>query len=120
MAEPVPAYSERRAEPRVPVNAPGRVIYGPKLAMWADCIIRDLSTSGAKIEVSHFYRIPPRFVLLHLQAGVAFEVVLKWRRGDLAGMAHERTHSLAEGSEPRLAAVRDAWLALQPGFMPKP
>ena len=51
-----------------------------------DLVLRDLSTGGAKIHVSALYKLPPRFVLLQHQAGVAFEVILKWRRGDLAGV----------------------------------
>ncbi len=108
--------TERRAEPRASVRAPARVMHGASLAHWADCVIKDLSNSGAKIELSHFYTLPPRFILLHFQAGTAFEVVLKWRRGDLAGMSFEHRHDLSAAQEPRLEPVRAAWLALQPGF----
>jgi len=112
----MPSYIERRGEPRVPVSAPGRVMHGERLGLWADCLIKDLSASGAKIELSHFYRLPPRFVLLHFHEAVAFEVVLKWRRGDLAGMAFEYRHALDTLNDPRLAAVSEAWRALQPGI----
>lgn len=115
-SRPMPDFHERRAEPRVPVSAPGRVMHGDKLALWADCLIKDISQSGAKIELSHFYRLPPRFVLMHFHDAVAFEVVLKWRRGDLAGMAFERRHPLETLNDPRLAAVTEAWKALQSGL----
>lgn len=118
-SRPMPDYVERRAEPRLAVSAPGRIMHGDRLALWADCVIKDLSASGAKIELSHLYRLPPRFVLLHFQEAVAFEVVLKWRRGDLAGMAFERRHALDTLDEPRLAAVVEAWKALQPGLAPR-
>ncbi|HET6970866.1 MAG TPA: PilZ domain-containing protein [Phenylobacterium sp.] len=114
----MPAYVERRAEPRTPVRAAGRVMFGDKLGLWADCVIRDMSTSGAKIELSELVKLPPRFLLIHLQEGIAFEVVLKWRRGDLAGMAFEKRHPLTESVEPRLEPVRAAWVALMPGFTP--
>ena len=116
----MPNYSERRAEPRVALSAPGRVMHGERMGMWADCVIKDLSPSGAKIELSHFYRLPPRFVLMHFREAVAFEVVLKWRRGDLAGMAFEHRHPLATLEEPRLAPVVEAWRALQSGISAKP
>lgn len=115
MSKPAPSYHERRVEPREPVNARARIMHGAKLAIWADCLIKDLSQSGAKIELSHVYSLPPRFVLMHLQAGIAFEAVLRWRRGDLAGMAFEHRHALDGPLEPRLAPVREAWLALRPG-----
>ena len=94
-------------------------MHGERLALWADCLIKDLSASGAKIELSHFYRLPPRFVLLHFHDAVAFEVVLKWRRGDLAGMAFEHRHPLDTLTDPRLAPVAEAWRALQPGMGPR-
>lgn len=115
MTNAAPNWHERRSEPRTPVTARGRIMHGDKFANWADCMIKDISQNGAKIELSHVYTLPPRFVLLYHQAGMAFEVVLKWRRGDLAGMAFERHHPLENGVEPRLAPVREAWLALRPG-----
>ncbi len=109
------AFLDRRAEPRVSINARGRIMHGDKLAIWADCMIKDLSDSGAKIELSHLHKVPPRFILIHFQAGMAFEVVLKWRRGDLAGMAFEHRHLLESSGDPRLAAVKEAWKALRGG-----
>ncbi|MDZ4375377.1 MAG: PilZ domain-containing protein [Phenylobacterium sp.] len=116
ISKPAPNYMERRTEPRLSVSAPGRVMHGERMGLWADCIIKDMSPSGAKVELSHFYRLPPRFMLLHFQENVAFEVVLKWRRGDLAGMAFERRHEMATTDDPRLAPVVEAWRALQPGL----
>lgn len=107
------SYLDRRAEPRVSVNARGRIMHGDKLGIWADCVIKDLSGSGAKIELSHLHKIPPRFILIHFQAGMAFEVVLKWRRGDLAGMSFEVKHNLELPVPARLEPVRAAWLALR-------
>ena len=58
-------------------------------------------------------------MLLHFHDAVAFEVVLKWRRGDLAGMAFEHRHPLDTLTDPRLAPVAEAWRALQPGMGPR-
>lgn len=88
-------------------------MHGDKLGIWADCMIKDISESGAKIELSHLHKVPPRFILMHFQAGVAFEVVLKWRRGDLAGMSFEHRHPLEDAVPSRLEPVRVAWLALR-------
>jgi hypothetical protein len=107
------AFHDRRAEPRVSTSARGRIMHGDKLGIWADCVIKDLSQSGAKIEISHLHKVPPRFILIHFQAGIAFEVVLKWRRGDLAGMAFEAKHPLDKPVPPRLEPVQVAWMALR-------
>ena len=111
-----PNWTERRAEPRESVSIRARVLHGQGLAMWADCVIKDLSASGAKIELSHFHKVPPRFVLLHFEAGMAFEVVLKWRRADLAGMAFEHRHDLQGDVPSHLAAAKEQWLALKPSL----
>lgn len=116
MTRAAPAYLERRTEERRDIHAPARLFSGPKLAMWADCTIRNLSSSGARIELPKIHVCPPRFVLLHLKAGVAYEAVLKWRRGDMAGMAFEATHELAACEIARLAGVREQWQALRAGF----
>jgi hypothetical protein len=116
MTRPATDWTERRAEPRQSVSIRARVLQGQGLTMWADCVIKDLSASGAKIELSHFYKLPPRFVLLHLEAGVAYEVVLKWRRADLAGMAFEHRHSLEAEVPPHLEGAKAQWLALKPSL----
>lgn len=109
-------FVERRAEERIQTRQPVRAYFGADLGLWADCELRDFSSGGAKIHVSALYKLPPRFLLLQHQAGVAFEVMLKWRRGDLAGLAFERRHDLQNLEDQRLAPLREAWLALQPGF----
>lgn len=107
------AFLDRRFEPRVSTNARGRIMHGDKLGIWADCMIKDLSENGSKIELSHLHKVPPRFILIHFQAGLAFEAVLKWRRGDLAGMSFEARHELDKPVATRLEAVQTAWQALK-------
>jgi len=116
MHRPAPSYLERRGEPRTNVNAPARLLHGQKLALWADCTIRNLSASGAKIELPEVHVAPPRFILMHFEAGVAYEAVLKWRRGNMAGMSFEKVHALETTTEARLAPVREQWMALRDGF----
>lgn len=105
---------ERRVEPRELVRQPVRACFGENFGLWADCELRDLSLSGAKIHVSSLYKLPPRFILLLHQTGIAYEVVLKWRRGDLAGLSFEARHELDANQEPHLASIREAWVGLRP------
>lgn len=114
MSKAQPVYVERRAEPRTATNAPGRVLHGPGFGLWADCLIRDLSRNGAKIELSHFHRLPARFALVDFHGGEAIEVILKWRRGDLAGLAFEKRHDLRDLADTRFADAREVWIALYP------
>jgi len=53
-------------------------------------VIRDLSASGAKIEVRASVQLPEEFNLLLLEANTSRHVLLKWREGDFAGVAFRR------------------------------
>jgi hypothetical protein len=64
------------------------VIRGPNLH--ADCVIRDLSASGAKIEVPSSVQLPDEFNLLLAEANTSRHVLLKWQAGDFAGVAFAR------------------------------
>jgi hypothetical protein len=106
---------DRRAEPRIAVKRPGRLFYGPALDLWVDCVIRDQSQLGVKIEVSKLFKLPERAVLADLQDGVAFDVLVKWRRRDMAGLQFEVRYDLRGVLAERLYTVRDTWLALGGG-----
>jgi hypothetical protein len=111
-------YAERRAHPRVVVNAPARLFWGPKLAHWADGVIYDLSAGGAKVEVSGMYVLPRRLVLLHYGDDAAYECILRWRRWDTAGLSFETRHPLGEPVDTWLADVQAVWRSLAPGLKP--
>jgi PilZ domain len=108
-----PDSMDRRADTREALRQPVRAYFGENLGLWADCELRDLSVTGAKIHLSALYKLPPRFILLLHQTGIAFEVVLKWRRGDLAGLSFEVRHELETSQEKRLAPIREAWIGLR-------
>ena len=54
-----------------------------------DCLIRDISPTGARLELSGASTIPERFTLLVPQKGKTFEATIKWRRGDEVGVVFE-------------------------------
>jgi hypothetical protein len=82
-----PGGREHRRAPRRPVLG-NAVIRGPGLH--SDCVIRDLSASGAKIQVRASVQLPEEFNLLLLEANTSRHVLLKWREGDFAGVAFRR------------------------------
>lgn len=106
---------ERRVDPRVAVKTPARLFYGKDLAMWADGVIRDVSVSGAKIELDALFKLPPRLVMIDLPSGTAYEALLKWRRGDMAGLQFEATHDVSVTAPAHLSKVRETWVALTGG-----
>lgn len=108
-----PAAAERRAEVRIGANFAARVCYGPRYSRWADCVVKDLSHSGAKIELPAMYELPRAFILLHFGGDLAFEAVRRWRRADLLGVSFEACHDLRIANAPKLTQVRETWLALR-------
>lgn len=107
---------DRRSEPRHEARAAGRIWFGQDYALWADCKLRDVSTGGARIELPPGYKLSPRLALVHALEPVIFEAVVKWQRGNAAGMAFEARHQLAAEVPPRLAHIRDTWRALHPAL----
>ena len=116
MTAPQPRLIERRAHERISVDEPARIYYGADYAFWADCVVRDISQGGAKIQLPPVYVIPSRFVLLHYRAKLAFEAVRKWRRSEMLGMSFEARHDLTRPLEDeRLSTIHKAWLELRAG-----
>ncbi len=104
---------DRRESPREDTNLRARVFYGPGMAHWADCSIVDLSKGGARLQISSIYPLPPRFIVLQLQGGMAYDVRTRWRRGDMTGVAFDAQTQIANTTEERLAPARQAWEALK-------
>lgn len=104
--------SERRLNAREPTSIRGRVCYGRDYALWADCLIRDLSDGGAKLQVAAVHPLPQSFIVLQVIEGVAMTAKLKWRRGDLAGVSCPARYDLRGIVPGDLAPVRKLWLAL--------
>jgi hypothetical protein len=77
------AGREKRRALRRNVVGPALII-GPGVE--AICVIRDLSATGAKIEVASSVELPPAFNLLLRKTNSSRHVLLRWRRGDFAGV----------------------------------
>lgn len=106
---------ERRTEPRVPANRPARLFHGADFNRWIDCVVKDRSPSGAKIQVPAIFDLPPMLLLLEYSLGTAHFAQRRWRRGDLAGLGLEAPLDLASLPD-HLDAVRQAWTTLGPGL----
>jgi hypothetical protein len=106
--------AERRALARWRTLQRGRVCYGLGYAITLDCVIRNLTESGAMIRVPASQPIPDTFALLHVPGGIAFEAKLSWRRGDDAGAEFIARHDLKGAVEDEFKALRAVWAALAP------
>jgi len=72
----------------------------------------DLSTGGAKIQISEIYPLPSRFRVLQVKGGLVYDVRLRWRRGDLTGVAFDARYELETATEADIKALEPTWRAL--------
>ena len=105
-------FHERRAHPRVAANFRARAFYGTNNGLWADCHIVDVSQGGARLKIAQIYPLPGRFMLLQLDGGIVYEARLRWRRGDLSGVAFDGRHDLRGPVDEEFRALRAIWAAL--------
>lgn len=77
---------ETRIAPRFRVVKPAKIEYGGDKF---PCTIRDLSTTGAALELSGQIRIPERFNLIVPEDGLILACRLVWRRDFRIGVTFE-------------------------------
>ena len=79
---PESGHNKRRAA-RIEVLGHG-IITAPGVR--ANCIIRDISMSGAKLGLSRNVKLPAAFDLWLTKTNSKRRVFLRWRKGDFAGV----------------------------------
>lgn len=72
----------------------------------SDCVIRDMSETGALIEIKQSDVIPEKFFLLGSRTQSAFEAELIWRKGNLAGLRFLREHDLVTSNDAQMLRLK--------------
>jgi hypothetical protein len=66
-----------------------------------NCVVRDLSESGARLGVSAHTKLPPEFDLWFVQRRMKLRVRIKWRNGDYVGVAFCEPKKAPKGPKPK-------------------
>jgi PilZ domain len=74
----------RRVSPRYRVLGHGQIVAH---GIVTNCVIRDLSDTGAKLGVTRKAKLPGQFNLLFVKRNLKLRVRLRWRDGDAAGVS---------------------------------
>ncbi len=74
-----------------------------------DCVIRNISDTGAMIETTTPQLIPNRLHLVQIKEGVAWDVEVIWRRGNRIGLTLGERHDLRDSTTKQLRALRAIW-----------
>lgn len=102
--EPKPDVENRSAKRRRVLLS--GVIFVPKTHSTFDCSIRDISESGARIEVRAGALIPIRFQLINVKDQVAYEVQCVRRNGREMALKVLRSIPLADASSTETLQLR--------------
>lgn len=95
--------SERRGNERVRTFLRGQITFNHRLATM-DCVVRDLSSSGARLALSQHGILPERFDLTIPHREVTYKCALRWRRPTEVGVVFE----VPAETNPRPPAVDPA------------
>ena len=77
-------------------------------ATTVDCTVRDLSESGARLQVGESVVIPSKFTLFVPKHSRRYHALLRWHRGGYAGVEFESEQASSSGEadpESRLAKL---------------
>lgn len=102
---------ERRRFLRKPKCLSSYIAYGPENHI-VPCMIRELSEGGARISVSGSDTVPDWLTLLEPISLIAYVSNVRWRCGELLGLAFERKASVADDEIDRLYLLRQEALKL--------
>ena len=101
---------DRRTAVRIQTQRSGKVLCG---AFAWDCLIRDLSSSGAKIQMLSNTTPPGQVQLVDLVAGLAHDVTVAWQRDREIGLRIVRTYDLRGLAPAAASTAKRIWLASQ-------
>ncbi|MCJ2130304.1 PilZ domain-containing protein [Methylobacterium sp. E-045] len=104
--------SDKRKEARQRTFLKGRIIFNNG-ASSMDCLVRDLSSIGARLALTETATLPDTFDLLIPQKERTYRANLRWRRTDGIGVAFvDETAAVAAAPAPVPQAEPGAMLAL--------
>ena len=98
------ANAEQRRAPRIRSLIGARIVFNNGLAT-VDCLIRDVSETGAKLIVSSPVPLPDRFELTVPQKGTTRRVRVVWRRATEIGVRFEDEQAPEQASAPQSEAA---------------
>ncbi|AIQ92054.1 MULTISPECIES: PilZ domain-containing protein [Methylobacterium] len=101
--------SEHRREARQRVFLKGRIVFNNGSSSF-DCLVRDMSSAGARLVMSDATTLPEAFDLYIPQKDRTYRAILRWRREDGIGVTFEQPASAAPAAP--VAAATDASVTL--------
>ena len=108
-ASPDTSAAERRGAYRPRVLLGGKLVFG-NATQSADCTIRNLSDTGARVRIGANLPISGELWLINVPAGVAWRSETAWRRSNELGLRFLEQVDLKEPQTGPLGQLRRLWL----------
>lgn len=102
--------SDRRAAPRLSTNRSGKVLCG---AFAWDCVIKDMSDGGARVQMLSGSVPPATAQLVDLVGGFAHDARVAWRKDREIGLTFLRSHDLRGLAPANVQTAKRIWAAAQ-------
>lgn len=96
--------SEHRRETRQRVFLKGRIVFNNGSSSF-DCLVRDMSSSGARLVMSDATTLPEAFDLYIPQKDRTYRAILRWRREDGIGVIFDEPARAQAAAAPDPAAT---------------
>ncbi len=90
--------TERRATVRHKTFIKGRIYFNNRLSSM-DCIVRDVTNNGGRLEFSENVMLPDAFELYIPHKDEYFQVQVRWRRGNNIGITWRPEYGLSPATE---------------------
>src|ERR1700760_2326615 len=95
----LPPIAERRPFVRKRVLLGGVAVHSLRRD-GANCQVRDMTDTGARIILSHAANLPDRLHLIIVRDQVAYEARVIWRKGNAAGLSFCKTIDIRASNDP--------------------
>jgi len=100
------SFVERRVKRRKRVQLPAKIAFG---ASAADCMIRDLTDSGARIHAPTVLGLPDQVFLLIMSEGLVVRTRRVWADFPAFGLRFLEVEPIEKSTRPETAPLRLAW-----------
>ncbi len=86
----------------------GKLVYGDG-AFTVDCIVRDLSLTGARVSVPEGLGVPDLVYFLELRSATAYEARVIWKRYPLLGLEFIERYDIEHPTNPSMVTLKRLW-----------
>lgn len=101
---------DRRGAPRMSTQRAGKVLCG---AFAWDCVIRDVSESGIRVQMLAGVTPPAKVQLVDLSVGLAHDLQVAWQKEREVGFKILKTHDLRGLTHASARTAKNIWAASQ-------